>query len=40
LKSGYQNGHIRASEQAEAPFTSYLEELTNLELDNDMLDLE
>ena len=39
LKSGYRNGHIRASEQAEAHFASYLQELANLELDDDMPDL-
>jgi len=40
LKSGYWNGHIRASEQAEAHFALYLEELATLELDDHMPDLE
>ena len=40
LKSGYRNGHIRASEQAEAHFKLYLEELAYLELDDDMPALE
>jgi hypothetical protein len=40
LKSGYRNGHIRASEQAEAHFTLYLKELADLELDDDMPALE
>jgi hypothetical protein len=38
LKSGYRNGHIRASEQAEAHFALYLKELANLELDDDLPD--
>ena len=35
LKSGYQNGHIQASDQAEAHWASYLEELSYLEVDNE-----
>ena len=40
LKSGYRNGHIRASEQAEAHFAVYIKELADLELDEDMPALE
>ena len=36
LRSGYRNGHIRVSEQAEVHFTLYLKELADLELDDDM----
>jgi hypothetical protein len=40
LKSEYCNGHICASEQAESHFATYIEELTVLEMDNDMPALE
>ena len=40
LQRGYQNGHIRGLEQAEAHFTLYLGELAYLELDDDMPALE
>jgi hypothetical protein len=40
LKSRYRNGHIRASEQAKAHFSAYIEELANLEIDNDIPVLE
>jgi hypothetical protein len=40
LKSGYRNGHISASEQAEAHFAAYIEELAYLEVDDDMPALE
>ena len=36
LKSGYHNGHICASEQAESHFATYIEELAVLEIDDDM----
>ena len=35
LKSGYWNGHIQASDQAEAHWASYLEELSYLEVDDE-----
>ena len=40
LKSGYRNGHIRASEQAEAHFSTYVKELADSEVDSDMPALE
>jgi hypothetical protein len=40
LKSGYHNGHICASEQAEALFATYIKELAVLEMDDDMPALE
>jgi hAT family C-terminal dimerisation region len=40
LKSGYRNGHIRASEQAEAHFSTYVKELADSEVDGDMPALE
>jgi hypothetical protein len=40
LKSGYRNGHICASQQAEAHFTTYIKELTCLEMDDGMPALE
>ena len=36
FKSGYQNGHICASEQAEAHFSTFVQELADLEVDSDM----
>ena len=40
LKSGYRNGHICASEQAEAHFSTYVKELADPEVDSDMPALE
>ena len=40
LKSGYRNGHIRASEQAEAHFSTYVKELADSEVNGDMPALE
>ena len=37
LKSGYQNGHIQTSDQAEAHWASYLEQLSYLEVDDESL---
>ena len=36
LQSGYQNGHICASEQAEAHFSTFVKELADSEVDSDM----
>ena len=40
LKSGYRNGHICASEQADAHFSTYVKELADPEVDSDMPALE
>ena len=40
LKSGYRNGHISASQQAEVHFAAYMEELACLDMDDDMPALE
>ena len=37
LKSGYQNRHIQTSDQAEAHWASYLEQLPYLEVDDESL---
>ena len=36
LQSRYQNGHICASEQAEAHFSTFVKELADLEVNSDM----
>ena len=40
LKSGYRNGHICASEQAKAHFSTYVKALADLEVNSDMPALE
>ena len=40
LKSGYQNGHICASEQAEVYFSTFVKELADSEVNSDMPALE
>ena len=40
LKSRYWNGHICASEQAKAHFSTYVKELADSEVDSDMPALE